>query len=225
VNLRRGIKFAAIHLVISIPLIIWEIVPRWSAEKMHSLHSSPTLVLTGYQEEPPTVEFVPICEMWRSISWREKILSSAELPATVLSGWNSDCPKPWTVAGLIGIDIRDHSRAKEEASSFGFCGLIAIQWILLGSLPLIRPRRWWLEPGACNTLLTSIAVVPLVFGNCLELTHWPGSENAPVGIGLVVFPILLLVILTWPVCAVMLVSMPVYRGWHIFRGYRRSQQS
>lgn len=53
------------------------------------------------------------------------------------------------------------SRRKEEESSIGLCGLIALQWILVGGFPLIHPRRWFWEPGALITICTCTGIFAL----------------------------------------------------------------
>jgi hypothetical protein len=48
------------------------------------------------------------------------------------------------------------------------CILIVVQWLIIGSLPLIQPRRWWAEPGAfittCTAIAACIALVPAIDG-------------------------------------------------------------
>jgi hypothetical protein len=77
---RRGLVLASIHSFIATSLIIWEIVPRYSTEKLHSQKSHFALRLAAYQEDGGTVEFIPICENWRSQTWQEKILGIVRTP-------------------------------------------------------------------------------------------------------------------------------------------------
>jgi len=46
------------------------------------------------------------------------------------------------------------------------CLLIAVQWFLIGSFPLIRSTRWWAEPSAfitlCTTIGSGIALLPVI---------------------------------------------------------------
>lgn len=218
---RRGLIFASTHFIIAAILIISELIPRYSNEKKHSLDQklAPHLQLAAFQEEEQTVEFVPICDNWRSISWQEKILASSELPATIVSGWNSDCPAGWTVAGLIGIDIRHHTRGQEIASSSAFCLLIAFQWLALGSLPLIQPRKWWLEPGACNTASTLIVVLLVTIGKLSEAMEL--AEVLPI-VGLPAFAILLLIVFTWVVWFALLLWKPFKSAWKLAISGRKS---
>lgn len=144
---RRGLILAGIHLVIAVPLIVFGRMPKYPAQKTHPLY------------QVPAPEPVASCEVRRSINWQESVLDASELPAAIFSGWTLDCPSDWSTAGMIGIDVRHHTRAQEISSSAIFCLLIAIQWIVVGGLPLAQPRKWWwLEPGACNTASSLISV-------------------------------------------------------------------
>ncbi len=212
-NWARGLKFAGIHLAIAIPLIASEEIPRWLTEKIHSEVHKNSVVLAAFQEEPSTVEFTPICNEWRSISSAEKLLSVAETPALILSGWNSDCPARWTSAGILGIDIRHHSLKQRLASDFSFCCLIAIQWILLGGLPLVNPRRWWLEPGAANTALTVVGVPLVLICAGLAPSDFPKSDGIAAVFGLVAVLGLLLILSTWLAWLGLIAERLVRFGW------------
>jgi hypothetical protein len=211
---RRGLLLASIHFLIALLLVISQLVPRYSSEKTHSLNPQPAFGLAAYQDEGGTVEFVPICENWRSLTWQEKILGTSELPATILSGWNSDCPARWTIAGLIGIDIRHHTRAQVIVSSSAFCFLIALQWFVLGCFPLIQPHRWWLEPGACNTASTLIVVLLVIVGKLIEMV---GHEELLVVVGFPAFAILLLIVFTWMAWLALLLWRAVTSSWKLAR--------
>jgi hypothetical protein len=209
---RRGLLFGGIHFALAVFLVASELVPRYSSEKTHAQYPSLGLQLAAYQEEEQTVEFVPMCENWRSLSWQEKILASSELPATIVSGWNSDCPARWTTAGLIGIDIRHHSRKQEIASSTAFSLLVALQWLAVGSLPLIQPRRWWLEPGAFNTTATLIVVGLIAIGKLIDAL---GSDGVLVVVGMPAFAILFLVALTWVAWLALFLWKAVNASWKL----------
>lgn len=216
-NWRRGSNFTAIHLAVAIPLIVYTLVPRYNVETIHSSNPSPTFQLTEYQEGGQTVEFSPICEEWRSVSWQEKVLTSSELPAMILSGWNSDCPARWTSSGLIGIDMKHHTRSMAVASSSAFCLLIAVQWMFVGGIPLIKPRRWWLEPGAFNTVLTLIAVFSAAMGNMLERAL---GESLLLVFGILVFVAALLASLTWIAWLALLMWTILKLSWKFARSSR-----
>jgi hypothetical protein len=209
-NWWRARRFASIHFAIAIILVTWETAPRYSTEKIHSANARPALQFAAYQEEGGTVEFTPICEMWRSLSWQEKVLGFSEFPASVISGWNSDCPAAWTTAGMIGIDMRHHSLSKAIASSIVYCLLVGFQWLILGGLPLIRPHRWWLESGACNTACTVIAVL---CGSVTSGLDQIASEGALLVFGVPAFLLLIVIFLTWPAWLVLLIWKGALSGW------------
>jgi hypothetical protein len=56
--------------------------------------------------------------------------------------------------------------------------LIAVQWTLVGGLPLIRPRRWWLEPGAFITICAVPAFVFVLIPPVEEAALFPASFAA-----------------------------------------------
>jgi hypothetical protein len=136
----------------------------------------------------------------------------------ILSGWNSDCPARWTVAGLIGIDARHHTLTKEIASSVAFSLLIAVQWLVLGGLPLVQPRRWWLEPGACNTVCTVVEVLLLTIGTLIAAI---GTEGVLVAAGLLAFLLLLVVLFTWLVWLALLLWKTIKSGWKLATSIRK----
>lgn len=211
-NWARGLKFAGIHVAIAIPLIASQEIPRWETEKIHSQTHRISIVLAAYQEEPSTVDFTPMCEEWRSQSWEEKLLAASETPALILSGWNSDCPAAWTISGMLGIDLRHRSVAQRLFSSLGLCCLVTVQWLLLGGLPLVEPRRWWLEPGAANTALTIVAIPLSMMGdaiasNVVELT------SAAIAFGILAFIALILILFTWLEWLSLIAWRLVLSGW------------
>jgi len=218
---RRGLVLAGVHFVLAVPLVVSIVIPRYSSEKMHSQNSHFSLRLTAYQEEGQTVGFVPSCEEWRSQAWQEKILVSSELPAAVLSGWNSGCPAGWTFAGMIGIDIQHHTREKELISSTAFCLLIAFQWLMLGASPLVQPQRWWLEPGACNTVSTLIVVLLLAIGEALAAI---GIGVGLVAAGIIAFLLLLLILFTWLVWLALLLWKTIKAAWKLATSTRRTPE-
>ena len=215
-NWRRGLAFAGIHVVVAVSLIVSTEIPRYSTEKIHSANPGIRYRLAAYQEEGQTVEFTPICEEWRSISWQEKVLTASELPAMILSGWNSDCPPRWSTAGMIGIDMKHRSLQMQVESSSIFCLLIVFQWILLGGLPLIKPRKWWLEPGACITACTLIAVCSAAVATLLD--H---IEILAQVFGVPAFLALLLALVTWVAWIVLLFWNIAKFGWRLSTDHRK----
>jgi hypothetical protein len=100
--------------------------------------------------------------MWYHTSLQQRIIVLGELPAAAVSGWREPCPPAWSLAGLVGLSwLNRDSRRREVESSIGLCGLIALQWILVGGFPLIHPRKWFWEPGALITICTCTGIFAL----------------------------------------------------------------
>ena len=158
---RRGFVLAAIHLVICLPLIVLEEANRW--DWVRSQENLPPLELARPvppprpdavkpADEGKTVSFSP-CGLWRHTPWLERVIVFGELPAATLSQFGEPCPPSWSLAGQLGMGWGNHdSRRKEVEFSSVLCGLIALQWVLIGGFPLIHPRQWYWEPGALITL-------------------------------------------------------------------------
>lgn len=160
---RRGLVLAGIHLVICVPLIVWEEASRW--DWVRSQENLPPLELARPVPPPPpdavkpadeseTVSFSP-CGFWYHMSLPQRIIVMGEVPAAAVSRWGEPCPPSWSLAGQLGIGWPNHdTRRKEVEFSIGLCGLIALQWVLIGGFPLIHPARWYWEPGALITICT-----------------------------------------------------------------------
>jgi hypothetical protein len=168
VKWQRGLLLAGIHLAVCVPLIVWEEASRWDSIRWQE--NPPPIELAHPAPPPPpdavkppdeggTVSFSP-CGLWRQIPWQERIIVLGELPAAAFSQWGEPCPPIWSLAGLVGVGWSNRdSRRKEIELSVGLCGLIALQWTLVGGFPLINPRRWYWEPGALITICTCSVVL------------------------------------------------------------------
>lgn len=182
---RRGLVLAGIHLVICVPLIVWEEAGRW--DLAHSQENLPPLQLAEPIPPPPpnatkpadegeTVFFSP-CGMWYHIPWQGRVIVFSELPAAALSQFGEPCPPSWSLAGQLGIGWPNRdSRRKEAEFSIGLCALIALQWVLVGGFPLIHPHKWYWEPGALITICTCTVflslLVPFLWLAWLMLLAW-----------------------------------------------------
>jgi hypothetical protein len=166
---RRGLVLAGIHLLICVPLIVWEQASRWDwvrshenlppLELAHPVPPSPPPDAVKQADEGETVSFSP-CGMWRHIPWQERVIVFGELPVAAFSQWGELCPPVWSLAGLVGVGWPNRdSRRKELVFSICLCSLIALQWILVGGFPLIHPRKWYWEPGALITICTATGIL------------------------------------------------------------------
>ncbi|HWE84493.1 MAG TPA: hypothetical protein VG267_06085 [Terracidiphilus sp.] len=160
VQWRRGLVLAGIHLAVCAPLVVWEEAHIWDwVRSQENWRPDPAPVVQP--EDGETVTFSP-CGMWYHMSLPQRIIVMGELPAAAVSGWREPCPPAWSFAGLVGMSWPNRdSRRKEIGSSIGLCGLIALQWMLVGGFPLIHPRRWFEEPGALMTICTCTGILAL----------------------------------------------------------------
>lgn len=167
---RRGLLLAGIHLAICGPLIVWEEANSW--DWVRSQEDRQPIELAPPAPPPPPDAVKPVdegeavtfspCGMWYHQSLPQRIIVLGEGPASAVSGWRQPCPPAWSLSGQVGMSWPNpDSRRKEVESSIGLCGLIALQWILVGGLPLIHPRRWFEEPGALITICTCTGIFAL----------------------------------------------------------------
>lgn len=159
---------AGIHLAVAVPLIVMlEARDEASMREDSDDHAPPAWIASDpvrknapSVDEGQTVGFDP-CRLWAHYPTEDQVAWFANLPAMALSGWRQQCPPRWTLAGRLNVG---YSWAQSPAAisarrkvDCGFGLLIALQWILVGAFPLIRPKRWWAEPGAFITCCTVIA--------------------------------------------------------------------
>jgi hypothetical protein len=156
-NWRRGLLLAGVHLAVAGSLIAWlEIKDAHSRESAKTY--SPEPQQQSAEQEGETVTF-DLCTMIGDSSFQERFIYLADIPAVYLTGWHTPCPPRWTLAGMLHIKFYWQSANMERQVDFGLLFLILIQWFLIGGYPLIRPKRWWWEPGTFITLCIIISLV------------------------------------------------------------------
>jgi len=170
-NWRRGLLLAGIHLAVAGSLITWQESREW--QYLHSDASptqNPTLRLAAWQEEQG-VGFDPCNGGFVCYGPRPQyyVVYSANIPVAAISGWNEPCPASWSLAGLMNARFGRYTRKGEASVAVSLCLLIFLQWFLIGSFPLIRPRQWWWEPGAFITLCTLTAFVLVLVPGIREI--------------------------------------------------------
>jgi len=123
------------------------------------------------ESEEETISFNP-CGLWVHYSAQEEAVRWGELPAFVMTGWRIVCPPKWTFSGMMHLGrvwapTTATSTAQRQIDA-SLCILIALQWLLVGALPLKQTQKWWGEPGflitACNVFATCLALIPAVEG-------------------------------------------------------------
>ncbi|MGC2616164.1 MAG: hypothetical protein WA354_19175 [Terracidiphilus sp.] len=173
-NWRRGLLLAGINLMTAVPLICLLAARDAQYLKERQQHSAneeglrigsfgdisaaPTEIVQAQDEQ--TVSFSP-CGLWGHIPPQVSVVQIGNLPAFIVSQWREECPPKWSVAKMLGVNdsglLSDADLKTMRRVDVALCVLIAVQWFLIGSLPLIQARRWWAEPGAFITVCTAIA--------------------------------------------------------------------
>jgi hypothetical protein len=163
-NWRRGLLLAGIHLVVAGSLLAWDESFYWRSIKSEGLGlSSARMIFTAFQEEQ-TVTFNPCADDGvedGEVSPLAKIDGMANLPVVLLTGWHEPCRSQGVLDSMVESSLNSmagkrfhRTRSSETLILVILCVLVAVEWLFVGGFPLIRPRRWWLEPGALITILT-----------------------------------------------------------------------
>lgn len=156
-NWRRGILFALIHFAVAAPLV-WQEELRMApylksdAELMAEVQLHPELPTQNGEE----VSFSP-CGLWNHYSSRQTVLRSADLLAISFSGWEYDCPPGYSVAYKLGVREINNRKSLDRPIYLSFLVFVLVQWFLMGSFPLTKPKHWYLESTAFMTICTVIA--------------------------------------------------------------------
>ena len=154
--------FALIHITIAIPVILHLEDANWRYLRSALRVASPVRAV-AFREE---VEWDPVtvCS-WLSLE--DRILRGVDLPAWIVSGWRSSAPLPCTLARIAaafhGGYRYVYSRSGEMAVSWGFVGLIFLQWLIVGSFPVLRVKRWFREPSVVITVCALVGVLALAW--------------------------------------------------------------
>lgn len=163
-NWRLGLLLTGIHLAVTGSLMVWQETRAWRYFPSKPVLQQPVETETMGPDGEITVSFKFCAEGSNWVghqSAQEKIVGFENLPVVLLSGWHTPC----STAGMVSwmVEERLHrTRISEIVILSVLCALVAIQWFLVGGFPLIRPRRWWGEPGAFITLCT-LAALPFAF--------------------------------------------------------------
>jgi len=182
-NWRRALLLAGINLAVAVPMI-WMMEARDQQNALTSeeiMAKAPNVAApkppqpvtpeASPEQAEQTVSFNP-CSIWVHYPVQVVVVQSADMPSLLLSGWEDDCPPHWSLAGRLRgnrswppTPLWMETQRKIDA---GLCLFIAIQWFLMGALPLVRTRKRWAEPGvfitACSVLAGAIAMTPVIDG-------------------------------------------------------------
>ena len=169
---RRGLLLAGINLAVAGTLMVWEGVETAQHRKSHVSDSTKTIQMDARHAGEDIVTFDP-CGMWVHYRDQTYIVQLTNLPSAALIEWPSICPDRGSLAGLLHLSMWPRSLSVERRFDSTFALLISLQWFFVGGFPLVRPRRWWWEPGAFITLCTLSAFVLVLIPGIRGLSRFP----------------------------------------------------
>ena len=189
---RRGLLFAGIHFVISAGMITWNEAPYWHLFRSANPAAKPTLRLAGWQEEG-TISFNPCAPggaFDHESSPMDTILFADNLPVSLLNIGHTPCSGVSSLDAVVESRIGPRTKRSEAVIGILWCLIIAVEWLLVGGLPLLNPKRLWLEPGTFITICSCVATAPLLIvgpltllrvTDSVEVYHLVGVCRIPMG--------------------------------------------
>ncbi|WP_348264554.1 hypothetical protein P8935_08475 [Telmatobacter sp. DSM 110680] len=198
---RRGLLLAGVHLLIATASFVRDEVSFWHWIRGAGLPPEiPHVRLAAFQEEqfPDNVCDSGIYDSGPSPL--AQVAATASLPLAVAFGWHSPCmpqiQRSWITNRMEGIFGGNTRRAEIAIDAF-LCSGVLVQWMLVGGFPLIRPRRWWLEPSVLITLFTVLGTALTFLAHLHELFRFA----------------MLIVALLWLWWFSLLLWIPIHKGW------------
>ncbi|HEY2861943.1 MAG TPA: hypothetical protein VGJ21_26315 [Terracidiphilus sp.] len=207
-KVRRGLLFAGIHLAIAAGMFAWNEVPYWQFLKSENAPSHSPLRQIAWQEEGE-VDFNPCDWTDRQSSPMETIMMAQIGFLGFAGAGHVPCSSESGIERFI--EARFGTRTKQSEAVIGVvtCLAIAFQWLLVGGFPLVRPRRWWLEPGAFITLCTCVAANLLCLDGLFLLARRGAVPDARLFFGVGVYRLVL--------CPALIMWL-VWAGLFVWRG-------
>jgi hypothetical protein len=155
-NWRRGVVLAAIHLAMAAVVMVRTETGYWPAIRSERVRVPVVPPPTATAEELMEASFYPCDEggiIDRAAAPREIVVGAANMPAVLLVGWHEPCAQPSALDNVVEKRYGRTRRAEVLILAIQ-CGAFGVWWFLVGGYPLVRPRGWWLEPGAFITACT-----------------------------------------------------------------------
>jgi hypothetical protein len=155
-NWRRGLVLAVIHLTVMVVVILCTEWHYWPGIRSERARTPVVLPPPATAEEVMEANFYPCDEggiIDRPEAPREVLAGAANMPAAMLVGWHEPCAQP-TALDTVVERRYGRTRRAELVILAVQCTVYAAWWLLVGGYPLVRPRRWWLEPGGFITACT-----------------------------------------------------------------------
>jgi hypothetical protein len=174
-NWRRGIVLATIHLTVAAGVLIRTEADYWPNIRSERVRVQVVLPPSATVEDMMEANFYPCDEggvIDRVALPSELVDGAANLPAVLFVGWHEPCAVPSDLDRVVEKRY-GRTRTAEILILTIQCAVLSVLWLLVGGYPLVRPRRWWLEPGAFITVCTiPAALVSLLIpsGAALEFS-------------------------------------------------------
>jgi hypothetical protein len=163
---------AGIHVVVAAATLVQQEAGVWKMIKADA-DQSVSLRLAAIQEDE-TITF-NICDgsFIGEMSPQEKVVSYANLPVMFAAGWHQPCMAASPLSAFVGERLGRNTHQSEIVTCSIYCVLVFAEWLLIGGLPVVRPRRWWLEPGALITICTALSFVLALIPHIQETALFP----------------------------------------------------
>ena len=205
-NWRRGLVLAGIHLAMVVPTLVREEARFWQYTNTEvSSRISPHVERVLFQEGQ-ALDLDP-CH-WHDIGFSRstEVEGFANLPTALLTGWHDSCLTKTSLGKVVRRFVGRRNHAAEIADCICLALLVFIQWFLIGAFPLVRPKSWWLEPGAFITITACVGVAIALLPSVSSLARIPA----------------LLAGLAWLWYFALLLWIPVHHAWQsTLHGLRR----
>ena len=174
-NWKRGFVFSGIHLILAASLMIWNETPFW--QYIRTERNVPVSLPHYQPPEPsdPDYTFNPCDEgaVWDGeMPIQEQVVAFANVPASLITGGHTPCTIPSPLNRMLQ-ERYGRTHRSESLTLTIVCAAVALQWLLVGGFPLIRPSRWWLEPGALITIFTFPMIGIAYISNTYHLPPLP----------------------------------------------------
>jgi len=219
-NVRRGLIFATIHLVIFGAMFVWNEEPYWHVFRSGDWPPSAVLQKAAWQEEGG-IEFSPCGPgaFWDRQSSQMETVMTSQIGFLGFAGvGHAPCLSESGIERFIEAQLGARTKRSEAGIGIVTSALVAIQWLLVGGFPLLRPRRWWLEPGVFITICVCLAAALLCIDGLVLLARRNPLSDAYLFFGVGIYRLIVLpALLMWLVWLALLVWRLARGGWNIIR--------
>lgn len=166
-NWRRGLLLAGINLAVAMPGVIRESAQFWQDTQGDIARYPSSRVEDVVFQESVTVSMDPCNWFDLGHSRLIEVGAFANLPTALITGWHDPCLSKTPLGRLVVRAVGARNHLSEVVDCVCLAVLLFVQWLLVGGFPLVRPKRWWIEPGAFITASGAIgallALIPIMY--------------------------------------------------------------